>query len=144
MAANRPTPCDHAEAMPGATVRNWWTLKAPAPETRPIMPITVPNRPINGETVAMVASQFMLCSAADFFAHADLQRALQRRLLPMMLGPPSAGRLRSSRNRNTTPEARAKLLGGGGYGSRRVDLRNARRNRRFALRARRNALHFEK
>src|SRR3984957_4073786 len=28
--------------------------------------------------------------------------------------------------------------------SRRVDLRNARRKRKFALRARRNALHFEK
>ena len=44
-----------------------------------MIPHTVPKRPMNGRYVAVVASQFMLRSSrVDFFADAELQRALER------------------------------------------------------------------
>src|SRR6266478_3245887 len=48
-----------ASEMPGATARRLAEPAAPKPEKASMMPQTVPNRPMNGVTEPVVASQVM-------------------------------------------------------------------------------------
>ena len=52
-----------ASEMPGATARRLAAPALPRPEKASMMPQTVPNRPMNGETEPVVASQDMPFSA---------------------------------------------------------------------------------
>ena len=67
MAANRPNAvATSACAMPGPTgLQAGGTRETQAPESASMMPHTVPNRPTNGLTEAMVASQFILRSRRE-------------------------------------------------------------------------------
>ncbi len=61
MAAPRPSAVAiSASEMPGATARSVALPAKPSAEKASMMPHTVPNRPMNGQTLAVVASQFML------------------------------------------------------------------------------------
>ena len=79
MAATRPIAVVmSASEMPGATARRLAAPAVPSCWNASMMPHTVPNRPMNGDTVAVVASKFMLRSSrVSSSLMPELQSALQ-------------------------------------------------------------------
>ena len=135
-----------ASEIPGATARR---LAAPAVVNcwnASIMPQTVPNNPMNGETPAVVASNaHVALQARDFFAHPNCRVrssangfvTLPRDFIWRATSLYPKSKTVTSGERWNCSLAAAMVSSAGA-------LRKARRNARLADRARRNDAHFDR
>ncbi len=78
MAAARPAAVvTRASEIPGATARNVAAPAVPSPWKASMIPQTVPNRPMNGVTAPVIASQRHIAfEAGNFLGRCDLHGAL--------------------------------------------------------------------
>ncbi len=132
--------------MPGATARRLALPARPRPWKASMIPHTVPNSPMNGVTVAVVASQFMcrsslaissLSPSCSVRSSATRFFTVPRDLIWRVTSSyPKSNTVASGHGRNCSAATATAFKP--------ADFRKARRNRAFEVRARPKVTHFEK